>query len=244
MSTRSNGNVRTTERAILAIGLLFLAVWIVAKLHQVLGYNLAMQRFQTNVETNPPNTPALPNLASGAQIDFRLWSPQRISGYKESLTKTVGNAIAILQIPKIHLRVPVFNDADEFSLNRGVGRIPGTAQIGRPGNLAIAGHRDGFFRGLQDIRPGDIIELSRPGGTDIYAVRQIKIVAPEDTYVLSTTAVPTLTLVTCFPFYFIGHAPKRFIVTAQLEATRLQTVRQANLGADDGSVPNAKNHGE
>jgi len=125
--------------------------------------------------------------------------------------------LAILRIRKISLEVPVFNDTDDLTLDRGVGRILGTAQIGQPGNLGIAGHRDGFFRGLKDIELGDTIELQLPGGTDRYAVSQIQIVAPEDTYVLRGQTEPTLTLVTCYPFYYVGNAPKRYVVTASLE---------------------------
>ena len=133
-------------------------------------------------------------------------------------SKQADAPLAILHIPKINLVVPIFNDTDDLTLNRGVGRILGTAQVGAPGNLGIAGHRDRFFRGLQNIAPGDVLELIRPGHSDRYVVSQIQIVAPEDTSVLNPTAVPTLTLVTCFPFYFVGHAPKRYIVTASLDS--------------------------
>ena len=154
----------------------------------------------------------------GMPVDFHLWSAKRISAYEDSLAKKTDAPLAILRIPKINLEVPIFNDTDDLTLNRGVGRILGTAQIGMSGNLGIAGHRDGFFRGLQDIAPGDVLELVRPQHSDRYAVSQIRIVAPEDTSVLNPTAVPTLTLVTCFPFYFVGHAPKRYIVVAQLDS--------------------------
>jgi sortase A len=86
--------------------------------------------------------------------------------------------------------------------------------------LGIAAHRDGFFRGLRSIARGDLIELVRPGHTDQYKVREIRIVKPEDVYVLAPTSTPTLTLVTCYPFYYVGHAPKRYIVTASLENAR------------------------
>jgi sortase A len=150
-------------------------------------------------------------------VDFRLWSAKRISAYEDSLTKKTDAPLAVLRIPNISLEVPVFNDTDDLTLNRGVGRILGTAQVGEPGNLGIAGHRDGFFRGLQSISPGDVVELLRPRQTDTYTVSEIRIVTPEDVSVLNATAVPTLTLVTCFPFYFIGHAPRRYIVTAHLQ---------------------------
>jgi sortase A len=102
-------------------------------------------------------------------------------------------------------------------LNRGVGRILGTAQLGQPGNLGIAGHRDGFFRGLKDVGPDDVIEVIRPGQTDFYAITQIQIVDPGNVSVLAPTSTQTLTLVTCYPFYFIGNAPQRYIVTASYQ---------------------------
>jgi sortase A len=104
-----------------------------------------------------------------------------------------------------------------MSLNRGLGRIPGTAIPGSNGNLAIAGHRDGFFRGLKDIKPGDTVEVDTRLETDIYIVDFTKIVDPHDVSVLEDQPVATLTLVTCYPFYYIGDAPQRFVVRASLK---------------------------
>ena len=164
-----------------------------------------------------PNPSVALDPKTSSRINFELWSIKRIAAYQDSLTKKTEMPLAILRIPKISLEAPVFNDTDDLTLNRGVGRILGTAQIGQPGNLGIAGHRDGFFRGLKDIELGDTIELQLPGGTDRYAVSQIQVVAPEDTYVLRQQSEPTLTLVTCYPFYYVGSAPKRYVVTAYIE---------------------------
>jgi sortase A len=101
-------------------------------------------------------------------------------------------------------------------LNRGVGRIPGTSFPGHDGNIGIAGHRDGFFRTLKDIRTGDSIELVTVSGTDIYIVDRIRITGPADVSVLLPRPKPSLTLVTCYPFYFVGPAPNRYIVEASL----------------------------
>jgi sortase A len=150
-------------------------------------------------------------------VDFRLWSAYRITAYKQSLIEKTDMPLGILHIPKIHLEVPVFDGTDELTLDRGVGRISGTAHIGQPGNLGIAGHRDSFFRALKDIRPGDAVELELPGRTDAYVVMQIHVVKPEDTKVLEPTPTATLTLVTCYPFYFVGSAPERYIVTASMK---------------------------
>jgi len=153
----------------------------------------------------------------GVKVDFRLWSSKRIAAYQESLTQKKDRPIAILWVPKISLEVPVFNDTEELTLNRGVGRIQGTAQVGQTGNLGIAGHRDSFFRGLKEIGPGDIVELETSQRKEQYVVEKVQIVSPEDVEVLQPTREPSLTLVTCFPFYYVGSAPQRYVVTASIQ---------------------------
>jgi len=200
---------------------MLLTVWVAARVHRAIGSRAAVAEVKAEIAAASSNrASASPDPLLGLPVDSRLWSTKRISAYEDSLPKKTDAPLAILRIPKINLEVPVFNDTDDLTLNRGVGRIPGTARIGMSGNLGIAGHRDGFFRGLQNIAPGDVLELVRPGHADRYTVNQIRIVTPDDTWVLNRTAVPTLTLVTCFPFYFVGHAPKRYIVTAQLESAQ------------------------
>jgi len=149
-------------------------------------------------------------------VNTTLWSVARVKAYKESLAAQFAPPLAILRIPKVGIEVPVLDGTDDLILNRGVGLIKGTALPGQPGNMGIAGHRDGFFRGLKDIVDGDKIEIELPNRTDIYVVRKIEIVVPQDTSVLRPTANTSLTLVTCYPFYFVGDAPKRYIVTASL----------------------------
>jgi sortase A len=95
--------------------------------------------------------------------------------------------------------------------------MPGSA-----GNVGLAGHRDGFFRGLKDIQPGDEIEVEAIGRIDRYRVERTWIVNPEDVSVLDPTGEPSVTLVTCYPFYFVGSAPQRFIV----RAVRIGTIEQ------------------
>ena len=103
---------------------------------------------------------------------------------------------------------------DDRTLDRGVGHIEGTAPPGADGNLGIAGHRDGFFRGLKDIVVGDVIQLDTVHGTDTYRIERTWVVTPEEVSVLDPTPTQAITLVTCFPFYFVGSAPERFIVRA------------------------------
>lgn len=124
--------------------------------------------------------------------------------------------MAVLEIPKIGLEVPVFEGTDDLTLNRGVGRIIGTTRPGEGGNIGIAGHRDGFFRGLKNITVGDKIDLRTLKGMETYEVTSVIITDPTDIRVLEQGGVPALTLVTCYPFYFIGSAPQRYIVRAEL----------------------------
>lgn len=156
-------------------------------------------------------------LATVAAPDLELWAEKRIGQYQESLKVEADPPIGIMSIDKLGIQVPVYNGTDDFNLNRGVGRIKGTAQIDVSGNLGIAGHRDGFFRGLKDITIGDEIELQTTRGLLTYAVSSITIVDPSDVSVLANTEEKTITLVTCYPFYYVGHAPQRYIVKATAE---------------------------
>jgi sortase A len=147
-------------------------------------------------------------------VDVTLWSRERIDAWRSTLNLPSPAPLAVLRIPRIRLEVPVLEGTDEVALNRALGHIEGTATPGMDGNAGIAGHRDGFFRGLKDIAVGDDIELETLQAKEIYRVERIWIVDPEDVSVLDPTASPSLTLVTCYPLYFIGPAPKRFIVRA------------------------------
>ena len=126
------------------------------------------------------------------------------------------SVIGRLEIPRLKLAVMVREGADESTLSRAVGHIPGTALPGYVGNVGLAGHRDTFFRALRNIRADDTIEMQTTAGTYRYVVKSTRIVTPRDVSVLEASGVETLTLVTCYPFYYVGSAPKRFIVHAAL----------------------------
>jgi len=229
--------VQRVERIVLAIGLSLLTIWGGARFFRAVASRMAIERFHAESRASVASKPSVAvDPISSSKIDFSLWSTKRIDAYEDSLAKKTDSPLAILRIPKINLEVPVFNDTDDLTLNRGVGRILGTAQVGQPGNLGIAGHRDGFFRGLKDIALGDTIELERPAGTDTYAVSEVQIVTPEDTSVLKMASKPTLTLVTCFPFYYVGSAPKRYVVKALIENSS-----QRNQMASGVSITTGKN---
>ena len=126
------------------------------------------------------------------------------------------SVIGRLEIPRLKLAVMVREGADESTLSRAVGHIPGTALPGNVGNVGLAGHRDTFFRALRNIQADDTIEMQTTAGTYRYVVKSTRIVTPRDVSVLEASGGETLTLVTCYPFYYVGSAPKRFIVHAAL----------------------------
>jgi sortase A len=152
--------------------------------------------------------------ADGASPDQSLWSPNRVSAWRKAVSEPGPAPLAVLRIPKIRLEVPVLPGTEDRTLDRGLGHIEHTAEPGTEGNVGVAGHRDGFFRGLKDVAVGDTIELDTLHGKEAYRVERMWVVEPDDVSVLDPTSTPTLTLVTCYPFYFIGSAPQRFIVRA------------------------------
>lgn len=121
-----------------------------------------------------------------------------------------------IEIPRIGVRAIVREGDDDTTLAIAVGHIPGTARPGERGNMALAGHRDSFFRALQGIRRQDTIQFVTPERSYEYVVDSTEVVGPEDTRVLDPTSGTVLTLVTCYPFKYVGHAPNRFIVRASL----------------------------
>lgn len=126
-----------------------------------------------------------------------------------------GEPIGRLEIPGVGISAIVAAGTDDRTLRRGVGHIDGTALPGESGNVGLAGHRDTVFRGLRKLRPEDRILLVTAGGTFEYAVESLRTVAPDQNEVLAASSRPTLTLVTCFPFDFVGPAPFRYIVRAR-----------------------------
>ena len=216
-----------TERLLLASGVLLVGVYAAVRIDSFLSSRAELRKFaalESTVATsqNDAEEQVLPQAAdSGSgmespEVDFRLWDQRRFQAYRDSLAARSGAPLGVLRISKIHLEAPVLDGTDDVTLNRGVGRIAGTARPGEQGNIGIAGHRDGFFRGLKDVAAGDAIELKTLKGTDTYVVDRIQIVTPNNVDVLRPGPVPLVTLVTCYPFYFVGSAPKRYIVTASL----------------------------
>jgi sortase A len=207
------------ERSLITAGLLLLGFYAVARFHSIVVSRAARRELKENKAPAatevpsagamlPPDSSAAAGTASGETAVRR----SRIRVQYRS-----GTPLALLRIPRLGLEVPVLEGTDQTTLNAGVGRIPGTALPGEAGNIGIAGHRDGFFAGLKNIIKGDEIELLVKQQTDTYVVDMIEITSPDDVSVLQRGTQPELTLVTCYPFSFIGPAPRRFIVRASLQ---------------------------
>ncbi len=200
---------------LIVVGFVVLASCAVVFIQGRLWSRASINSFHSSQEASPAETTPR-SAAHESKIDFNLWSDKRIAANKESLAQHFDKPLAVLRIDKIHLEAPVLEGTDDLTLDRGVGRIQGTSLPGEAGNIGIAGHRDGFFRGLKDVQLGDMMVLETQQRTDTYVIDKVEIVTPDDTSVLRSTPVPSVTLVTCYPFYFIGSAPQRYIVHATI----------------------------
>ncbi len=221
--------LRFLEKSLLLLGVALLGFAAFAFVAGRISSHMALERLQS--ESHAQQAPRIaPEQAGLLPVDFRLWSENRIHQYEASIAQAFDEPIGVLTIESIQLEVPVFNGTEERVLNRGVGRILGTAWPGQPGNFGIAGHRDGFFRKLKDVKVGETLQLSTKSSTQAYTIDSITIVLPDDVSVLKNDNVPSLTLVTCFPFYFIGSAPQRYVVHAALnDSSKSTTTVKASL---------------
>jgi len=144
---------------LLVFGMAFVLIYAAGRVYSLASSHLELNRFwraqQARSNSSVPGSP-----------DFRLWSKQRVAAYQESLKSESPLPLAVLKIPSIELEVPVLQGTDDLTLNRAVGHVEGTPAPGSLGNIGLAGHRDGFFRGLKDVHTGDVIELISQNRTD------------------------------------------------------------------------------
>ena len=163
-----------------------------------------------------------------ALLDARLYQAEQARRFERALKETnlaraespgiavsEGSPLGRIEISAVGLTAMILEGTDEGTLQRAVGHIRGTPLPGQRGNVALAGHRDTFFRGLRKIRVNDEITLTTLSGSYRYRVDSTKVVKPEETEVLEDDGDDILTLVTCYPFNFVGSAPSRFIVRAR-----------------------------
>lgn len=214
-----------TERGLLIVGALLLASFFLVKGWSEQQSAAGVEAFEEAMAASLawPERTATGESAVEIEPDYTLWSAKRIEHYESSLLVDSDTPQAVLDIDHLNIRVPVYDGASEFNLNRGAARIKGTGRIGEVGNLGIAGHRDGFFRPLKDIRVGDSFVLETHRGTEEYTVTSIDIIEPSQVEVLAPTDTPTVTLVTCYPFYYVGNAPKRFIVKGEAHSHQVNS---------------------
>jgi sortase A len=217
--------LRFFERFFLIAGLLVLGFYVSTKLYSYLYQKYTSYTFNRQLSRQPPSIKGfdekelLRRMIHAPQIipdDGKEWENSRLSKYKKSGIPTAGSVLGRLEIPSVSLSVMLLQGTDEWTLNRAVGHIEGTPLPGQPGNLGTGGPRDGFFRCLKDIKQNSSITLTTLNGRYLYRVSSIDIVQPKDVEVLSPTKIPSLTLVTCYPFHYVGDAPKRYIVSAEM----------------------------
>ncbi len=189
------------ERGLLALGIA-LGGWCAAVLVEA--------RFHNAAPIGPP--------AGQLTVTQKLLTglPGDAGTTKAAPAPSAGTVLGRLEAPSVKMSAAVLEGSDDATLSRGAGHIEDTPFPGQSGNVGIAGHRDTVFRPLRNIKVGDPLQLATADSLYRYRISQTLIVGPDDVYVLDPTEQPTLTLVTCFPFEYIGHAPKRFIVQARL----------------------------
>jgi sortase A len=192
--------LRWSEAAAYIAGALLCSLFAIAQADSALGSTQALEQFAASL--TPP--------------DQSQWAAGRVRDYEKAKLEP-GAAVAVLTVPSLRLEVPVFEKDDDLSLNRGAGLVAGMGTPDQGGNVGIAGHRDGFFRVLKDIKIGDLIEVRTRVKVHRYRVTSIDIVDMDDKRLLADTELPSITLVTCYPFYYIGNAPQRYIVAGSYQ---------------------------
>jgi sortase A len=197
---------RLIERVAWVVGLLALGTWALQSIAGPAAARRDVDRFLADSNAAASASPSTP--------DFLLWSTIRIQAWRAAQTEPAVMPTGVLRIRRLSVEAPIYDGTGEGTLNRGVGHIDGTPVPGASGNSGLAAHRDSYFRALKDIAAGDAIEIVTRASIVTYRVERTWIVAPDDVWVLDPTPVPAVTLVTCYPFYFIGSAPQRFIVRA------------------------------
>jgi len=205
-----------------ALGLALVLTHLASTLSAQYGYRSALEAFEESRAGAAPAAPwsaddSLPRAGlEYAPPDQSAWSAERVRQYAEARWAVPLRPEAVIRIPALGLEVPVFPGTTEAHMNRGAGRIAGSPRFGEPGNVSVSSHRDGFFRKLKDIRVGDEVVVDTRAASYRYVVEQISVTDPTDTTVLWPGDQPELTLITCYPFNFIGSAPQRYVVRAEL----------------------------
>ncbi len=221
ISTNPRARWILAERALLAIGIVCIGIfgwsWVDARALEIRETQRLEEALAAApaVKSKASETDSFASFEKGAEKIQKEEKEEKEEKKVELPPPAPGELVGRLTIPRLDVSAIVLEGVENKTLRRGAGRIPATALPSQEkGNVGIAAHRDSFFRGLKDIQEDDTIELTTLDGTFRYQVEWTKIVEPSDVSVLEPTDEPALTLVTCYPFYFVGSAPKRFIVRA------------------------------
>lgn len=197
-------SLRRVERCLFLFGAGCLVFYGLACSHASWFQHQAKQEFQSELLAT----------IHGEDHDSSEWSSMRREKFDRVVDAPV-RALGRLEVPNAGISVMLLEGTDDLTLNRAVGHIEGTALPGEAGNIGIAGHRDGFFRGLRHLAQGDELSVTTLEGVSHYQVAALDVVEPTDVDVLDPMGYDGLTLVTCYPFYYVGDAPRRFIVHAK-----------------------------
>jgi sortase A len=221
MTARRRQSRRFVSYALIAGGLALLSLGARDVLESRAGQAEAQREFDNGESAKPSPFPA--RSRAGAQHMPQPRPP-------------LGEAVAKLIIPRLKTELYVVEGDDAAELRRGPGHIAGTPMPGQDGNCIIAGHRDTHFRVLKDIRKGDAIVLDTGAGEFTYRVSDTQVVSPSNTASLRPTRDPELHLITCYPFYYLGSAPQRFVVQAKLQEDSQADAAQPQRSAAERHV--------
>jgi len=193
--------------ALLLTGLTFLGAWT--------WEQLDMRWFQTTQNLRLAELQEARSRSSVSSSSSSARTAREKPGAAAADPPVIGDLIGKIEIGRVGLSAIIAEGTDSRTLRRAVGHVPSTPLPGDAGNVVLAGHRDSFFRALRSVEEGDEIEVTTPGATLRYAVTAIEVVGSEDTDVMWPTKDKSLTLITCYPFHYIGPAPDRYVVRAR-----------------------------
>ena len=212
---RSRTALGWIERGFYAAAVLLLGAWTAVTVDARLYGYLQERRLAGLLEPRPADDPGPPPTTTPHQRRFVPAEPAPPSATPAPALPP-DDLVGRIEVPRLNLRAIIAEGTDARTLRRAVGHLEGTPLPGEAGNVVLAGHRDTFFRALKDIREDDVVRITTPRGRFEYVVEATAVVEPTRTDVLDPTALPSVTLVTCYPFYLVGDAPDRFVVRARL----------------------------
>jgi sortase A len=208
MRIKGGGALRALEIGLMMIAVASLTAYGLLELEEYRGQAELQSEFEKAVASAPATPREKPAIELPGELKPSPGQPA------PGPPPAAGAALGRLTSARIGLNVMVAEGVDDATLRRAAGHIPGTALLDSGGNVGVAAHRDTFFRPLREIRKGDELELETAQGRRRYRVEWTAVVEPENLEPLEETTAPALTLVTCFPFYYVGPAPRRFVVRA------------------------------